>query len=31
MAAGAIIDTAIEDKFIEEAKALFESFKFECN
>lgn len=29
LAAGAIIDTAIEDKFIEEAKALFESFRFE--
>jgi len=31
MAAGAIIDTAIEDKFIEEAKALFESLKFDYN
>jgi single-stranded-DNA-specific exonuclease len=31
MAAGAIIDTALEDKFIEQAKALFESFKFDCN
>jgi len=31
MAAGAIIDTEQEDKFIEEAKALFESLKFDYN
>ncbi len=31
LAAGAIIDTALEDKFIEEAKTLFESFKFDYN
>jgi len=31
LAAGAIIDTGREDKFIEEAKALFESLKLDCN
>lgn len=31
LAAGALIDTGQEDKFIEEAKALFESIKFECD